>query len=220
MYNKIGNYPLIPAADLINLQSPANTKGVGNSRIGSSPYVLGKRGGMVAIRDAGSSVYAFVFATGDKTSDAWETVDGATTYTPLNIGAFTNGADTTYADGLLTTDGGNDAAGRTTQTITSLQAGKYYVSGTYAAEGSASDYVTPRLKITGATDGNYYNRALGKAAIHATAAESANPKADFGFEITLTVAQDVVITLDIVDEANVLAAGSAFITLNPLESVN
>lgn len=221
MYPKFGDYPVVPAADFLDMQSSINRVGRGSARIGDSPFTTGKQGGFIAIRDAGASAYSFVFAQGDNTSSAWKVVDNSATYTPLNLtSSYTVGADSTYAAGLLTTDGGNDDAGRVSQTITSLPAGKYRVSGSFAAEGSASDYVQPRLKVAGATDGDYYNKGLGKDFRHATAAESADPKGTFSFDITLTVAQNVVFTLDLIDEAAALVAGSAYITLNALEAVN
>lgn len=219
-YSTLGNLPVIPAADLIDLQSNANKPCVGNTRVGAVPSVLGKRPGMRAFRDAGAGALSLVFATGGKSSDAWREADGSASRTPTNLGAFTDGADTDYAAGLLTTDGGNDAAGRTAQSLT-LTAGTYLVSGTAAVEGaSASDYTAPRIRVgTGAGGSQIASKVVGVTARHATAAESADPKEDFAFTIVVGTTGTVYFTLDVVDEAGALAAGSAYITLNALEAL-
>lgn len=216
MYTNLGGLPVIPAADLLNMQSSANKPGVGNSRIGSSPYVMGKEGGDLAFRDAGSGALSLVFATGSLPSSAWRAADGSASYTPLNLSTFTPAAGCTYAAGLLTADGVDDPTA--TQTITSLAAGTYIVSGEAACEGpSAADVDAPKLVITGATDGVLLSKVF-TAARHATAAESASPKEAFAYSFTLTVAQNVTVALSNVNEAGSLEAGSSYILLNPLEA--
>jgi hypothetical protein len=42
-YTNLGGKPVIPAADLLNLQSEANKPGVGAARVGATPHALGKR---------------------------------------------------------------------------------------------------------------------------------------------------------------------------------
>ena len=215
-YPTHGGWPVIPAADLINLRSNANM--LGDSRVGASP-VLGKRPGMNAWRDGGSSAYIWVFSTGGKTSDAWRACDGSASYTPLNLSTWTVGADSTYSSGLLTTDGGNDAAGRVAQTITALAAGTYIVSGSAAAEGVVANHVAPRLRVTGSVTSSIITKVF-RTVLHPTAAESASPKESFAFAITVPSAQNVTFTFDVVDEDDVLAAGSSYITFNPLEAIN
>lgn len=219
MYTLLGAYPVIPAADLLNLQSAANRPGVGNSRTGSTPQVLGKKAGLIVARD--SSGISLVFALGDKSSDGWRAVDGSASYTPTNLGAYTTGADSTYSAGLLTTDGGNDAAGRTSQSL-ALKAGKYLVSGKAASEGaSAAAYKTARIRVGTDASTNIASIAtkiVGATQRHATAAEDAPVKEDFGFVITVASDATIYFTVDVVDQAGALAAGSAFITINPLEA--
>lgn len=217
MYTLLGTYPIIPAAELLDLQSAANRHGVGNARTGSIPQVIGKRPGLFALRD--SSGISMVFALGSKSSDGWRVVDGSATYTPTNLSTWTVGGDSTYSNGLLTTDAGNDAAGRASQGV-NLTAGTYRVSGTWACEGTIADGERPRLRIgTAAANADYGSFVGGLDFIHATAAESLDPKGQFSFNITVP-ADEVFFTLDVVDETGaVLQAGSAFITLNPLEAV-
>lgn len=218
MYQKLGNYPVILAAHLLDLQSDANRTGRGNARTGSSPALLVKRAGQIAWRDGGSGALSMVFATGGKSSDEWKLADGGSTYTPVNLGAFTVGGDSTYSNGLLTTDGGNDAAGRATQSMT-LSAGTYFLSGTAAFEGSAGNHVTPRIRVgTSATNGNLLTKILGRTKGHPTAAESATEKEAFGVLFTVATEATIHFTIDLVDEADALSAGSAYLTLNPIEA--
>ena len=217
-YSKLGTLPIIPAADLLDMQSAANIKGVGASRIGDSPNPLGKVAGMLAMRDAGSSNYSMVFATGGNPSDVWRAADGSASYTPLNLSTWTVGGNSTYSAGLLTTDGSNGAAGRVVQTITGLAAGKYIVTGTSAAEGTVSNHTAPRLAITGSVTGALVTKIF-RTYFDATAAENATVKEAFAYELTVPTAENVTFTMDIVDEADALIAGSAYITLNALESI-
>lgn len=218
MYTSMGGFPIIPAADLLDLQSAANIKSFGNSRVGT-PYAVGKKGGLNAWRDAGSGAYSWVFSTGDDSSSAWRACDGSASYTPVNLSTWTVGGDSTYSAGLLTTDAGDDAAGRATQSMT-LTAGRYVLKGTAAIEGSAVDYVAPRIRIgTSATNGDILTDIF-LAARHNTAAESADPKEEINQYFTVAVTGTVHFTVDLVDETGTLVAGSAFILLSPIEAVS
>jgi len=216
MYTRLGSHPIIAAADLLDLQSSANHAGNGNARIGSTPYVMGKRAGMFAWRDAGAGALSLVFASGAASSDFWRACDGSASYTPVNISTWTVGADSTYSSSLLTTDAGDDAAGRATQSM-SLTAGTYVLSGTSTAEGTILDHAAPRIRVgTSATNGDLLTKIF-RDAYHATAAESGTHAA---FSTTFTVASAATIhfTIDVVDEAGALVAGSAYLTISPLEA--
>lgn len=224
-YTNLGGKPVIPAADLLNLQSEANKPGVGAARVGATPHALGKRPGLMAWRDAGGGDLSMVFSTGGKTSSAWVRADGGATYTPANIVAFDVGADSTYSNGLLTTDGGTDAAGQLIEVV-ELAAGKYFFSGLAAGEGTVGEtpnFTAPRVRVgTGASGSGPFTTRITKvfkSNIHPTAAESQDPKEEVGFTLTLTEPRFVHILIDIVDEANAVSAGSAYITLNPIEAI-
>lgn len=224
-YASLGKYTVVPIADLQNLQSRINR--FGDVRKGGESS--GKFGGLkVFSLDTGA--YAGVIALGSKSSDAWQIVDGSAQITPVNLNplaaGFTIGADSTYAANLLTTDGGNDVAGRAFQTV-ALKAGSYRAEVYMAAEGTTIDYAAPRLRIksgsvtagVGATDviaaitgSNLF--------IHPTAAESAATKQTVTVDFTLATDLSVTFTLDVVDEAGALVAGSAYIAMNKFEAVN
>lgn len=87
-YTTLGGKTVIPAADLLDLQSPANRPGNGNARVGSVPQTIGKRPGMLAWRDAGSGALSLVFATGGKSSSAWREADGSSSRTPTNLATW------------------------------------------------------------------------------------------------------------------------------------
>jgi hypothetical protein len=216
MYTSLGNYPIIPAADLLDLQSAANRPGNGNSRVGSVPYILGKVASQFAWRDAGSSAYSLVFATGALSSSKWRLCDGSADYTPVNISTWTVGADSSYSSSLLTTDAGNDAAGRASQSMT-LTAGTYVIRGTSTAEGTLANHAAPRIRVgTSVTNGDLLTKIL-RDAYHATAAESGT-HAEFATEFVVATTGTIYITLDVVDEDGVFVAGSAYVSLSPLES--
>ena len=215
-YTNLGGKPVIPAADLLNLQSEANKPGVGAARVGATPHALGKRPGLMAWRDAGGGALSLVFSKGGNSAAAWRAADGSADYTPLNIGSFTPADGCTYSNGLLTADGVDDPTA--TNTITALAAGTYVISGSAAYEGSTSDYDAPKLVVEGATDGVLLTKTF-TGARHATAAESADPKEQFSYTFTLTVAQNVTIELSNVNEAGALEAGSSYIVVNPLEAL-
>lgn len=78
-YPKLGDFTVVPAADLISLTSPANVRSP--ARLGDQGF--GKRAGMVVLRDAGSGDLRMVFATGDAPDAVWKVVDNSATYTPV-----------------------------------------------------------------------------------------------------------------------------------------
>lgn len=215
-YPTFGSYPLVPQADLTNLQSKINKNG--DTRLGGDGS--GKRAGMEIYVDEGSDVYSKAVAKGELSSDKWMDMDGGTQGLPVNLldsgggAGWTESTGCTYASGLLTADGVDDPT--TTQTV-ALKAGSYILTGEAAAEGTTSDYDAPRLEIDGATDGSLVSEIF-TGAIHATAAESADPKEAFTVEFTLTVDQNVVFDLSNVNEAGALEAGSSYIVLNTLEA--
>lgn len=214
--DQLGHMSIVEQADLENLVSYANRKG--DTRKGGD--AMGKRPGMhVLMRATSDDTLKEVFALGAKSSDGWRTVDGSGTTTPVNLSSWTVGADSTYASGLLTTDGGNDAAGRVSQGP-NLKAGTYFVSGTFAGEGTPSVGVLPRIRIGTAAADATYGEFIGSASyMHATAAEDLSPKGEIGFTFTIPVDDQVFFTLDMVDAAaGTLDSGSVFITLNPLEA--
>lgn len=78
-YPKLGDFTVVPAADLISLTSAANRKSP--ARLGDQGF--GKKAGMRVIRDAGGGDLRIVFATGAAPSDVWKVVDNSATYTPV-----------------------------------------------------------------------------------------------------------------------------------------
>lgn len=78
-YPKLGDLTVVPSADLINIDSPANVKSP--ARLGDQGF--GKRAGMIVVRDAGSGDLRLVFATGSAPSAVWKVVDNSATYTPV-----------------------------------------------------------------------------------------------------------------------------------------
>lgn len=217
-YPQIHGMPVVPVAELQNHQSAANRPGVGNSRTGSVPQVLGKYPGQNIFVDSGSGPEAKFFATGSKSSDKWQRVDGGASYAPANLGAFTVGADSTYAANLLTTDGGNDAAGRITQSVT-LAAGKYVISGLAAAKGtSQNSYLAARIRIgSSAGASEYLNKVVGVSARHSTNPENLTDKEAFNLEFTVP-AGSVSFTVDVINQAGAITAGAAFISIDPINS--
>jgi len=77
-YPKLGNFSIVPSADLADAAAACNAKSPG--RLGDTGF--GKSAGMIVVRDAGSSDYRLVFAHGSATTDKWEVVDGSAEYTP------------------------------------------------------------------------------------------------------------------------------------------
>ena len=224
-YPQLGNMSIIEQVDLENLASAANKRG--DTRLGGDS--MGKRAGTRAlVRLTSDDTLKEVFALGALSSDAWRVIDGSANITPVNIGLlnadFTIGADSAYAastTGLLTTDGGNDAAGRVVQSV-NLKAGTYFVSGTAAGEGASIASVDrPRLRVGTAAAGTQYGSytmSLDMTYIHATAAESQAVLESFGFSIVLEADDEVFFTIDNVDEAAALQAGSSVLLLNKIEA--
>lgn len=221
-YTLLGATPIVPEADLTNLTSAANKRGdtrVGGDSAGKYPNKK------VLVQLTSDSTLKEVFALGGKSSDSWRVVDGSANIDPVNIipaaGGWTIGADSTYVAGLITTDAGNDAAGRASQSV-NLKAGTYFVSGASAGEGTLVSCDRPRLRVgTAAANSTYgsFTGALSTEFLHATAAESLTVKEEFGFQIVLTADDEVFFTLDNVDEAGVLQAGSSYLLLNLVEAV-
>lgn len=219
--DQLGHMSIIEEADLTNLVSYANRRG--DTRKGGDS--MGKRAGTrVLMRATSDDTLKEVMALGALSSDAWRVVDGSANVTPVNLdlatdeSGWTIGADSTYDDGLITTDAGNDAAGRVVQSV-QLKAGTYFVSGTAAGEGTVADADVPRLRVgTAAADSTYGSFVGSLSYLHATAAEDLATKEQIGFTFTLTADDEVFFTIDNVDEAGALQAGSSFLLLNPLEA--
>ena len=224
IFEKHGNLSIIEQADLENLVSAANRRG--DTRKGGDS--MGKKAGTKAyVRLTADDTLKEVFALGGASSDAWRVVDGSANYTPVNLdlatdeSGWTIGADSAYDDGLLTTDGGNDANGRIVQSV-NLKAGTYFVSGEAAGEGDngeTPDYDVPRLRIGTAAADSTYGSFIGSGNyLHASAAESLATKEPVGFTFTLDADDEVFFTIDNVDEAGALQAGSSYLLLNLLEA--
>ena len=221
-YTQLGNMSIIEQVDLENLASAANKRG--DTRLGGDS--MGKRAGTRAlVRLTSDDTLKEVFALGALSSDAWRVIDGSANITPLNLdlatddSGWTIGSDSTYVDGLITTDAGNDAAGRMVQSVV-LEAGTYYVSGVASSEGATvASMDRPRLRIGTAAANSTYGSFTGAvdAQYMAAAAEDAD-RESFGLSITLTAQDEVFFTVDNVDEAGVLQAGSSFLLLNLLEA--
>jgi len=215
-YPTFGSFPLVPQADVLDLQAQININS--DTRVGGGGS--GKRAGQVIMVDEGSDVYSWAAAFGALSSDKWIDAQGATAFLPVNLlnsgggAGWTESAGCTYAAGLLTADGTDDP---TTTQVVALEAGTYRLTGTAAYEGTATDYDAPQLEIDGATDGSLHSEIF-TGALHATAAESASPKESFSLTFTLTVAQNVTFDLSNVNEAGALEAGSSYIVLDTLES--
>ena len=77
-YSKLGDLTVVPSADLTSAASAINARSP--ARLGDTG--VGKRGGMIVIRDAGGGDLRLVFATGDAPTDTWKVVDNSATYTP------------------------------------------------------------------------------------------------------------------------------------------
>lgn len=78
-YSRLGDYTIVPSADLTNIASAANV--VSPARVGDAGF--GKRAGMIVIRDAGSGDYRLVQAMGSAANSVWKVVDNSATYTPV-----------------------------------------------------------------------------------------------------------------------------------------
>ena len=85
-YSKVGEYTLVPLADMTNINASVNIvgdarKGVGRTTQSTS---LGKRAGMMVMVDHGSTQYSLAIALGGLASSKWQSTIGiATQYTPV-----------------------------------------------------------------------------------------------------------------------------------------
>ena len=215
-YSSLGSMLIIPQADMEDLQSPANKPG--DVRVGGDS--LGKRAGMRALVSlTADGTYKEVFALGADSSDAWRVVDGSANYTPVNLSTWTASEGCTYTSGLLTADGVDDPTA--TQTV-ALKAGTYRLTAEGAGEGTYdTDYHTVLMTVTGATDGalvsNTWDAASDVTVSAAIGAENATPT-EFVDTFTLTADQNVVFEISVVNEDGDLEAGSAYISISPLEA--
>lgn len=78
-YPLMGSFPIVPAADLLSLTAAINA--AGPARRGDAG--VGKRAGMLVIRDGGSGAYSLVMAIGATPASKWMVVDGSATYQPV-----------------------------------------------------------------------------------------------------------------------------------------
>lgn len=222
-YSMVGNQAIVPQADLENLVSAANRKG--DTRSGAESF--GKRAGMRVWHSATSdATLKEVVALGNLSSDGWRVVDGSATVLPVNLSTWTIGSDSTYVSNVLVTDGGNDANGQVKQTVV-LKAGSYRVSAFgafHGALGVSPDYVAPRLRIAPATDTGAAVTHVFKLTGDASVAANTANKEKFVAAFTLTTAsQNVVFTMDIVDETSgdaTLAAGTVYLSVEPIQANN
>lgn len=77
-YTLMGSLTIIPAADIADVDSAANVKSAG--RLGDAG--IGKRAGLMALRDNGSGDYDLVIATGSGATDPWLLFEAGTAVTP------------------------------------------------------------------------------------------------------------------------------------------
>ena len=77
-YSLFGSLTVVPTADLASLTSAANIKSA--ARKGDEG--LGKRKGMVVLRDNGGGDYDIAVATGDAAADPWLIYGREATVTP------------------------------------------------------------------------------------------------------------------------------------------
>lgn len=77
-YPKLGNFSIVPSADLTSATSAANAKSP--ARLGDAGF--GKQAGLIVVRDAGGGDLRLVFAHGSAATDKWEVLDGSAEYTP------------------------------------------------------------------------------------------------------------------------------------------
>lgn len=77
-YPLMGSLTVIPAADIANDTSAANVKSAG--RLGDAG--IGKRAGLMALRDNGGGDYDLVIATGPLPTDPWLLFEAGSAVTP------------------------------------------------------------------------------------------------------------------------------------------
>lgn len=77
-YTLMGSLTIIPAADIADDASAANVKSAG--RLGDAG--IGKRAGLMALRDNGGGDYDIVIAAGSAPTDKWLLFEAGTAVTP------------------------------------------------------------------------------------------------------------------------------------------
>lgn len=85
-YTKIGEFTVVPIADLSLLAASVNQNGDGRKGVGraNGPSSLGKHAGMLVLADTGSTTYRLVMALGRLPADKWQDLGVvATQYTPI-----------------------------------------------------------------------------------------------------------------------------------------
>lgn len=83
-YSKIGEFTLVPLADLSLLAASVNLVGDGRKGTKGGSTSLGKHAGMIVLADHGSSQYSMVMALGAAANSKWQNVAvPATQYTPI-----------------------------------------------------------------------------------------------------------------------------------------
>lgn len=223
-YPRKGHYTVVPVADLSNMNSVINT--IGDTRKGKE--ASGKKAGMKVMADNGDGTFGMYIAQGRKPSTRWSLVDGSDTKSPVTIrpetAAFTVGADSVYTDttGVLTTDGGNDAAGRAFQTV-SLPSGKYRMNLEMGGVGTPSNGKFPRVRLnSGTVTAGVGATPLGSAVcpptfVHATDASLA-PKYQATIDLTLGSTTSLTATLDLVtQDGSTLVAGTGYLKITAIE---
>lgn len=218
-YSLIGNYTVVPVADLQNLVSKVNVPN-GDTRFHATGF--NKSAGYKVLADLTGGVYARVVALGSKSSSIWSRVDGVQ-YTPVNI--LTPGGQTNWTITQTTAvDDGTYVAGVLTQTaaktamasqVVILKAGKYRIVGTVDRTTTTK---AAKLTVTAATDGVVVNNVFSKSTVSAD-----NSVVDsFTLDFTLTTAsQNVTFANNIVAVSGLAnSTGSAFIkySLEALDS--
>ena len=210
-YSLIGNYTVVPVADLLNLVSKVNRPN-GDTRFHLTGY--GKTGGVTVLADLGTGEYAKCFSVAGKSSSPWQVVDGSAQYVPVNIltpGGQTNWTitqtasvdDGTYVAGVLTQTTAKDAMA---SQVVAFKAGKYRMVGKV---GRTEATKCAKLVVTGATDGVLNTSVFSKATLDATHTNVD----EFTVDFTLTADQNVTFANNVVlvaDGSN--STGTAFIT--------
>ena len=83
-YSKIGEFTVVPIADLSLLAASVNQNGDGRKGTKGGSTALGKHAGMLVLADTGSTTYRLVMALGRLPADKWQDMGVvATQYTPI-----------------------------------------------------------------------------------------------------------------------------------------
>ena len=85
-YTKIGEFTVVPIADLSLLTASINLNGDARKGVGrtNGPSSAGKHAGMLVLADTGSTTYRLVMALGRLPADKWQDMGVvATQYTPI-----------------------------------------------------------------------------------------------------------------------------------------